>query len=82
MQRVEDYGGLVILASNYKDDIDEAFMRCFQAIVAFPLPRAGERLHLWQKALLVAVQMAADVDLKQIADRYELSGANVINVLH
>ncbi|PTQ91925.1 ATPase family protein associated with various cellular activities (AAA) [Nitrosomonas nitrosa] len=82
LQRVEDYDGLVILASNYKDNIDEAFMRRFQAIIAFPLPRAGERLHLWQKALPVAVQMAADVDLKQIADRYELSGADVVNVVH
>lgn len=79
---MEDYDGLVILASNYKDDIDEAFMRRFQAIIVFPLPRVGERLHLWQKALPVAVQMAADVDLKQIADRYELSSADVINVVH
>lgn len=82
LQRVEDYDGLVILASNYKDNIDEAFMRRFQAIIAFPLPRAGERLHLWQKALPVAVQLVADVDLKQIADRYELSGADIVNIVH
>ena len=82
LQRVEDYDGLVILASNYKDNIDEAFLRRFQAIVSFPLPRAGERLSLWQKALPEAVQLASDVDLKLIADLYELSGADIVNVVY
>ncbi len=82
LQRIEDYDGLVILASNFKDNIDEAFLRRFQAIVSFPLPRAGERLRLWQLSLPSALELAADINLKVIADRYELSGADIVNIVH
>ena len=47
LQRVEDYDGLVILASNYSSNIDEAFMRRFQAVVHFPMPTQTERKRLW-----------------------------------
>ena len=45
LQRVEAYNGLVILASNFKNNIDEAFLRRFQSIIYFPLP-AKEELEL------------------------------------
>jgi AAA+ superfamily predicted ATPase len=82
LQRVEDYNGLVILASNLKENIDTAFLRRFQSIIHFPLPRSGERLQLWMKSLPPHVSLAPDVDLKQIADRFELSGADILNVVH
>jgi hypothetical protein len=82
LQRVEDYDGLVILASNLKDNIDEAFLRRFQSIVHFPLPRPGERLQLWRNTLPPAVSLAADIDLKQLADRFELTGADILNIVH
>lgn len=82
LQRVEDYDGLVILASNFKENIDDAFSRRFQAIIHFPMPRPGERLHLWQKAIPESVKLGTNIDLKSIADRYELSGADIVNVVH
>lgn len=82
LQRVEDYNGLAILASNLKQNIDEAFVRRFQAIIHFPLPRPGERLLLWQKALPHPVSFDQSVDLKAIAGRYELSGADIMNIMH
>jgi len=82
LQRVENYDGLIILASNFMDNIDEAFLRRFQAVIHFPRPRPGERLLLWQKALPPAVALAPGVDLRAIAEQFELSGADIVNVVH
>jgi len=82
LQRVETYNGLVILASNFMDNIDEAFLRRFQAIIHFPQPRPNERLLLWQKALPPVVEMAPDADLKALSEQYDLSGADIMNVMH
>jgi len=81
LQRVELYDGLVMLATNFKSNIDEAFSRRFQSIVYFPAPGFGERLRLWQKAFPAKVQLAGDVNLSSIAQRYELTGAEIINIV-
>lgn len=81
LQRVESYKGLVILASNLKSNIDEAFVRRFQSIIHFPLPKAPERLMLWKKAFPSKVRMHADVDFTQLAQKYELSGAEIMNIV-
>lgn len=82
LQRVENYNGLVILASNLKDNIDEAFLRRFQAIIHFPLPRPGERLRLWKKAIPPAVTLDKSVNFKALADQFELTGSDIINIVH
>jgi len=81
LQRIESYNGLVILASNQRTNIDEAFTRRFQSIIHFPFPRAEERLALWQKAMPTQTTIAPDVNWSHIAARFELTGANVINVV-
>jgi hypothetical protein len=81
LQRVEAYNGLVILASNQRTNIDEAFTRRFQSIIHFPFPRTEERLALWQKALPGQTNVAEDVNWPQIAARFELTGANIVNVV-
>jgi len=50
LQRVETYKGLVILASNHRQNLEEAFTRRFQSIIYFPPPTPAERLRLWQSA--------------------------------
>jgi ATPase family associated with various cellular activities (AAA) len=81
LQRVESYPGLVILASNFKTNIDDAFMRRFQAVINFPLPKSQERLVLWQKAMPSALSLSEDIDLPNIAAKYELSGSNIVNII-
>ena len=80
LQRVEDFPGVVILASNIKANIDEAFARRFQSIIYFPLPDEVQRLQLWQKLLPNINQLDTDVDLGQLAEKYELSGGSLTNV--
>ncbi len=82
LQRIEGYNRLVILATNQRSNIDDAFIRRFQTIIHFPIPRAEERLLLWQKTFPPQIKLAADVDWGQIASRFELTGAGILNVTH
>ncbi|MEM7105399.1 MAG: ATP-binding protein [Bacteroidota bacterium] len=81
LQRVEAYPGLVILASNFKSNIDDAFARRFQAIAYFPMPKAQERLILWRKAFPAAAKLGPQVNLETLAQQFEVTGANIMNVI-
>ena len=81
LQRVEDYSGAVILASNFESNIDEAFMRRFQSVVHFPNPGPAERLRLWTEALPSAPPVDPAFDLDSVARTVELSGGAIVNVV-
>lgn len=81
LQRVEHYNGLIILATNLKSNIDDAFSRRFQSSICFSMPGVKQRLLLWQKAFPELVQRADDVDLQTLAQKYELTGAAIINIV-
>lgn len=81
LQRVEDYSGVVILASNFRSNLDEAFTRRFQSIIHFPVPKQAERLMLWQRSFPEKMHFADDVNLNDIAAGYELAGGSIINVV-
>src|SRR5262249_56205414 len=57
LQRVEDFPGVVILASNLKGNIDEVFARRFQSMIYFPLPGPEERARLWRSAFSSQVRL-------------------------
>jgi len=82
LQRVEEFSGLSILASNFKSNMDDAFTRRFQSTVYFPMPKPEERLIPWQKSFPAAVRFEEAVDMKQIARKYELCGSNIVNIVH
>ncbi len=82
LQRIEVYNGLVILATNQRGNIDDAFIRRFQSIIHFPMPGPDERELIWHKAFPTQIKMADDINWHQIATRYELTGAGIINVVH
>ena len=81
LQRIEGYRGLVVLSSNLKTNIDEAFSRRFQCIIRFPMPSALERERLWRSTFSNKCELASDVDLKHISEKYELSGGAILNVV-
>jgi SpoVK/Ycf46/Vps4 family AAA+-type ATPase len=80
LQRVESYGGLVILATNQRGNIDEAFLRRFQAAVQFPMPGAEERREIWHCAFPPQLVIGDEIDWADIARRFELTGAGIVNV--
>lgn len=81
LQRVEDFPGVVILASNIKTNIDEAFSRRFQSVVYFPMPDSEHRLLLWQRILGNVKNLSLDISLEKLAENYELSGGAITNVV-
>jgi AAA+ superfamily predicted ATPase len=82
LQRIESYNGLVILASNQRANIDDAFVRRLQTIIQFPMPRPEERYELWRKTFPSQIAVADDIDWRYIAARHELTGAGILNVTH
>jgi len=82
LQRVEGYSGLVILATNQRGNIDDAFVRRFQAIIHFPMPGPAERERIWSNAFPPQIEITDDISWQQIATKYELTGAGIINVAH
>jgi hypothetical protein len=81
LQRVEEYRGLIILASNLESNIDEAFMRRFQAVVHFPSPGPAERYRLWSESLPSSLTLDPGVDLHDLARRVDLSGGAIVNAM-
>ena len=80
LQRIEDYRGVIILASNLESNIDEAFLRRFHAIVHFPMPGPAERLRLLRESLPDACTLEPGTDLESICAEAELSGGAILNV--
>ncbi len=83
LQRIENHNGLIILASNFKINIDEAFIRRFQSVIYFPLPSPLERLQLWKKTLPETPDQKrpSEAELSSIAKKYEITGAGIVNVV-
>lgn len=81
LQKIEGYNGLIIIATNLKSNIDSAFLRRFQSEVFFPRPNPQTRFQLWQNTL-PNIKLAPDIDLNEIARRYDLTGANIVNVAY
>jgi hypothetical protein len=81
LQRIEDFSGLVILATNIQTNIDEAFARRFQYMIHFPKPDAKQRERLWKLLFNSGLSLEKDVCIKTLAETYELSGGEMINIL-
>ncbi len=81
LQRIEDFPGMIILATNLRSNIDEAFSRRFQSVIYFPMPTKELRADLWRK-MLPKQWLDKDADkLIAIAAETELSGGAITNVV-
>ena len=81
LQRIEDFNGVVILASNFKNNIDAAFLRRFQSVIQFPMPKPAERSRIWKNAFSTKALLEKKLDLDQIAEKHEISGGTIMNVV-
>jgi len=79
LQRIEEYNGLVILASNFHRNIDEAFVRRMHFIVEFPFPDEKMREKIWQKVFPKETPLEQTIDFTLLAKEFKLSGANIRN---
>ncbi|MDQ4048464.1 MAG: ATP-binding protein [Actinomycetota bacterium] len=79
LQRMEAYPGAVILATNFRRNIDDAFIRRLDFVVDFPFPEADERRKIWRLLLPSEAPVAEDVDLDFLATQFKLSGGAIRN---
>lgn len=80
LQRTENFDGLIILASNYKENMDEAFIRRLNQIIEFPKPKFEDRLALWQNTIPSQLKTQPAI-LKKVAKDYELTGAQIVSAV-
>lgn len=80
LQKMEEYEGAVILATNLRKNIDEAFSRRMHYAVEFPVPDEHHRERLWRGMFPPSVPLGADVDLGFLARQFTLSGGDIQNV--
>lgn len=80
LQKFEEYDGIVILATNYINNIDDAFKRRIKFFVRFTFPDQNMRLKLWTSMLPEQARVDEPLRLEHWAARFELSGSDIRSV--
>lgn len=81
LQRIEEYAGVVILATNLRQNIDEAFIRRIHVIVDFPFPDGLGRYRIWRGLFPPGVLPPPQSQLETLAERFSLAGGNIQNIV-
>lgn len=81
LQRIEEYSGVVILASNLRQNIDEAFLRRISAMVEFPAPDEAARMLIWRGMFPPGLERPSDDELRSLAARVRIAGGSVRNIV-
>jgi len=80
LQKMEVHEGIVILATNLKNNIDDAFLRRMHFTVEFPFPNEAQREELWKKIFPEKVPLSNDIDYQVLSEKLNLSGGNIKNI--
>lgn len=81
LQRIENYNGIIIVASNLKTNIDAAFSRRFQSMIEFPKPDKKHRKLLWEIILPAEEKVLREEALVENLYNFEITGGNIVNVV-
>jgi AAA+ superfamily predicted ATPase len=79
LQRLESYDGVVVMATNFEKNIDDAFLRRIHTRVDFAVPGPVERAQIWRNHLQHGAPLDADVDIDDLARRFDLAGGAIRN---
>ncbi|SEL12318.1 ATP-binding protein [Nitrosovibrio tenuis] len=80
LQRMEEHEGIVILASNFRKNMDEAFIRRLHFTVEFPFPNEEDRLRIWENVWPETAPRDPALDLAFLAKRFQITGGNIRNI--
>lgn len=80
LQKMEEYEGIAILATNLRQHLDEAFVRRLHFIVEFPFPNHEMRKQIWEVTFPKETPLSGDVDLEVLARDIKLPGGNIRNI--
>jgi|LSQX01.2.fsa_nt_gb hypothetical protein len=79
LQRMEEYDGVAILATNYIQNFDEAFKRRIKFVIDFPFPNQEQRREIWQKVFPPQLPLG-ELDYDYLMSKFEMSGSNIKNI--
>lgn len=81
LQRMEQFDGVAVLATNRKEDLDKAFLRRLRFLIDFLPPGPAERLELWRKSLPLqspsGEEILGAIDWELLASKLTLTGADI-----
>jgi len=80
LQKMEEYEGVSILATNLRQNLDDAFVRRLQAIVEFPFPDEEYRKKIWEVTFPREAPLGSDIDFGLLGKEIPLAGGNVKNM--
>ncbi|HYV10273.1 MAG TPA: ATP-binding protein [Pyrinomonadaceae bacterium] len=80
LQRMEEYSGIVILATNMKQNLDEAFVRRMRFIIHFPFPTDEDRERIWHKVFPGNAPLGDDVNFRWLSRKLKIAGGNIKNI--
>lgn len=80
LQRMEEYSGIVILATNMKQNLDEAFVRRMRFIIHFPFPTDDDRERIWHKVFPANAPLGDDVNFRWLSRKLKIAGGNIKNI--
>ncbi|MCX5001187.1 ATP-binding protein [Streptomyces sp. NBC_00638] len=81
LQRVEEHEGIVVLATNLRSNMDDAFTRRLRYIVEFPFPEAESRQRIWQALFPPQAPLDPDIDFAELAKEFPVAGGNIKNIV-
>ena len=81
LQQIEEHDGVCIMATNLIGNIDAAFMRRITYVIRFPFPDAAMRAEIYRRTIPAEAPVAEDVDWTFLAEKFELSGGHIKNIV-
>ena len=80
LQKMEEYQGIVILATNFRRNMDDAFVRRMHFVIDYPMPEEEYRLEIWRMVFPDEAPQDASVDLDFMARQFKVTGGNIKNI--
>ncbi len=81
LQKMEEYEGVVILATNLRENMDEAFTRRIRFIVEFPFPDEASRLRIWETHFPKEAPISDRIDYEFLSRQFQIAGGNIKNIV-
>jgi len=80
LQKMEEYQGVVILATNFRKNMDDAFVRRMHFTIEFPFPGEKDRRRIWEQIWPERIPVSPDLNLEFMARRFEIAGGAIRNI--
>lgn len=81
LQKMEEYEGMVILATNLRENMDEAFTRRIRFIIEFPFPDESSRSKIWQSHFPKEAPLGDEIDYEFLSKHFQVAGGNIKNIV-